>query len=375
MKYLIFDIECCDGKHICEFGYVLIDEDFNVLERDCITINPEHKFKLAGREKESDISLAFSEEVYYNSPKFDFYYDRIKGILTAPDCQIVGFSLSNDISFLETAYELYGKDPINFTYCDFQKLYQGYTKSKNRTSVEGFVAELHISDIKLHKSDDDSWAVVRALHIICEKEKLTLSETLEMLKKRNNDYCAERAKEYKRSLIEKINSGDLNAQKKFVRNFIRGLPLSEEKQENVFFCKRVCISSHFQKNRFNEFLAIIRQLYLYGATYNGKASECDIFIKYQDGDEEEVRFASVKRAEKTEKKTIQVLSLDEALQFLNLASEDLNKVDYINETPYNERRERRSKGQGQTNYSTGETTMTLGDLFKAQGIDLSKFDS
>ena len=73
MKYLIFDIECCDGKHICEFGYVLIDEDFNVLERDCITINPEHKFKLAGREKESDISLAFSEEVYYNSPKFDFY--------------------------------------------------------------------------------------------------------------------------------------------------------------------------------------------------------------------------------------------------------------------------------------------------------------
>lgn len=46
MKYLSFDIECCDGQHICEFGYVLIDEQFNVLERDCITINPEYKFKL-----------------------------------------------------------------------------------------------------------------------------------------------------------------------------------------------------------------------------------------------------------------------------------------------------------------------------------------
>lgn len=46
MRYLSFDIECCDGQHICEFGYVLIDEKFNILERDCITINPEYKFKL-----------------------------------------------------------------------------------------------------------------------------------------------------------------------------------------------------------------------------------------------------------------------------------------------------------------------------------------
>ena len=39
MKYLFFDIECCDGHHICEFGYVLIDEQFNILERDCLTID------------------------------------------------------------------------------------------------------------------------------------------------------------------------------------------------------------------------------------------------------------------------------------------------------------------------------------------------
>lgn len=41
MKYLSFDIECCDVQHICEFGYVIIDEQLNVLERDRITINPE----------------------------------------------------------------------------------------------------------------------------------------------------------------------------------------------------------------------------------------------------------------------------------------------------------------------------------------------
>jgi len=371
MKYLSFDIECCDGKHICEFGYVLIDEQFNVLERDCITINPGYKFKLTGRDKESDISLAFPEEVYYNSPNFDFYYDRIKSILTTPDCQIVGFSLSNDAGFLATAYELYGKEPISFTYYDFQKLYQGYTKAKNHTSVERFVAELQIPNITLHKSDDDSWAVIRALQIISEKEQLSLPETLKMLKKRNNNYRAERAKEHNLSLIKKINGGNLKAQNEFMKNFIHRLELSEEKKDDLFFGKSICISSHFQKKRFNEFLAIIERLYSLGATYTGKASVCDIFIEYQDGEEEEIRFASVKQAEEIENKSIKVLSLEEALKTLNLTLDELNKVDYINEKLYNERKERRRKRQAY--YSTEESKTTLGDLLKAQGIDLSKF--
>ena len=352
---------------------MLIDEQFNILERDCITINPGYKFRLTGREKESDISLAFPEEVYYNSPKFDFYYDRIKTILTTPDCQIIGFSLSNDAGFLATAYELYGKEPISFTYYDFQKLYQGYTKAKNRTSVEGFVEELQIPNITLHKSDDDSWAVIRALQIIGERENLTLPETLKMLKKRNNDYHAEKAKEHNLSLIQKINGGNLKAQNEFMKNFIHRLTLSEEKKDDLFFGKSVCISSHFQKNRFNEFLAIIERLYSYGATYTGKASVCDIFIEYQDGEEEEIRFASVKQAEESENKSIQVLSLEEALKALNLVVEDLNKVDYINSKLYSERKERRKDRRGGTYYSTGESKTTLGDLLKAQGIDLSKF--
>lgn len=34
MNYLFFDIECCDGAHICEFGYVLTNDKFEVLDRD-----------------------------------------------------------------------------------------------------------------------------------------------------------------------------------------------------------------------------------------------------------------------------------------------------------------------------------------------------
>lgn len=367
MKYLSFDIECCDGHHICEFGYVLIDEQFNILERDCITIDPGYKFKLSGREHESDIQLAFPEEVYYASPKFDFYYDRIKALLTTPDCQIIGFSLANDTGFLATAYELYEKEPISFTYYDFQKLYQGYTKAKNRTSVEGFVKELEIDDIHLHKSDDDSYAVIKALQIIGEREKLTLPETLKMLKKANNNYRAEVAKEHNLSLIEKINSGNPKAQREFLKNFIHRLKVVKETRNSIFWNRAVCISSHFQTKRFNECLAIIERLYEYGATYTGKASVCDVFIEYQDGEEEDVRMTSVKQAIETGEKEIKILTLAETLQHLGLTEEDLNKVDHINGKLYAERKDKKYK-KSQTYIDKSNKPTTIGDILKAKGV-------
>lgn len=98
--------------------------------------------------------------------------------------------------------------------------------------------ELQISDIILHKSDDDSWAVIRALQIIGERENLTLPETLKMLKKSNNDYRAEKAKEHNLSLIEKINGGNLKAQNEFMKNFIHRLKVSEQKQDDLLLWKK-----------------------------------------------------------------------------------------------------------------------------------------
>lgn len=46
MKYLIFDIGCCDGRHIYEFGYVITNDKFEVLEKQVITINPDKPFNL-----------------------------------------------------------------------------------------------------------------------------------------------------------------------------------------------------------------------------------------------------------------------------------------------------------------------------------------
>ena len=46
MKYLFFDIECCDGNHICSFGYVIVNNNFEILEKKDLVMNPEKRFKL-----------------------------------------------------------------------------------------------------------------------------------------------------------------------------------------------------------------------------------------------------------------------------------------------------------------------------------------
>ncbi len=118
-----------------------------------------------------------------------------------------------------------------------KEAHQGHAKAKNRAPVERIVKELEIIGIQLHKSDDDAYAVIRALQIIGKREKLTLPETLEMLKQKNKSYKAERAREYNLSLIEKINSGNSKAQSKFLKNFIHRLKASEEKKEDIIFCR------------------------------------------------------------------------------------------------------------------------------------------
>ena len=370
MKYLSFDIECCDGRHICEFGYVVVDEKFNVLERDCLTMNPKYKFALTGREHEKDITLAYPEEIYYNSPTFAYYYTKIKDLLTMPDCKIIGFSLHNDSVFLATACELYSKEPIKFEYYDFQKLYQGYMRSKKSASIESMAKELGITDIKLHKSDDDAWAVIRGLQVIGEKERLSLVDTINTLKKCNKNYHAEQAIERNRTLAEKAKSGNVAAQNKIIKNFIYKLKTKDLNINGDFAGKNICISSDFQKLHFNEFLGMIQRLYEYGANYTGKASECDVFIKYQESEIEDLRYLSVMRAIETEKRHIGILSLDEGLKALNLILENLSKIDHVNEKAYIERiKQRKEKGRIHNFIDKTNIPTTIGDILKSKGVN------
>ena len=89
MRLLFFDIECANhynGKgKICEVGYIITDEKFNILARKDIPINPQSRFNLIGRKKERDLHLAHEANNYqkYKEAKTYYeHYDNLKYLFT-----------------------------------------------------------------------------------------------------------------------------------------------------------------------------------------------------------------------------------------------------------------------------------------------------
>ena len=61
MKYLFFDIECCDGNHMCSFGYVIVNNNFEILEKKDLVMNPEKEFRLGRYTFNPRIHLAYNK--------------------------------------------------------------------------------------------------------------------------------------------------------------------------------------------------------------------------------------------------------------------------------------------------------------------------
>lgn len=363
MNYLIFDIECCNGRHICEFGYVLFNENFELLKREYLTINPEHPFTLGRRNSEREISLAFPDELYERSPIFPVYYEKIKELIEKKDQTIIGFSMANDNGFLITACENYKLNPIRFKFIDLQKLYKAYVGAKNDYSIEKIVAELSIDGITLHKSDDDSFATMRILQEICKKENLNITDTLALLKRKANNYQEEQAKERSLTYYEQLLNGSRNAQKRFMKNFLRNL--KTKKTKGYFSGKIVCMGENFQRKEFNKYLCIIENLYDNGATYTGKMTECNVFITLPAFDEFDYRYEVAQKRRKREEK-IEIITLEKALEVMNLTEKELENKDYISGV-LAEIEEQKN------NVSYKEASPTsIGEYLKLKGIKIDK---
>ena len=73
MRYLFFDIEASDGNYgICEFGFVVTDENFRPLVKKIYLINPKKPFNTVGRPGRPDVNLYYPKEEYLKSINWIF---------------------------------------------------------------------------------------------------------------------------------------------------------------------------------------------------------------------------------------------------------------------------------------------------------------
>lgn len=374
MRYLSFDIECCDGQHICEFGYVLADEQFNVLKKDFFIINPEKPFKLTGRPQEDDLTLCFQEETYYAGFTFPHYYEKIKELLTFEDQIIIGHALSNDAGFLRNACREYKLDPINFSFFDTQKAYALYTNEKSRISLETAGEQFHLDKPSfLHKSDDDALLTLQMMKKLCELSSASLSEMKVLYPTANGCshnfnimYTGNSLPEMLEALAKNPDALSNKRKEMCLKQFAKNVKANAPIKNSKLSGSKLCFSSSFEKYNFKDTLVLIQMLANYNCHYNMKMSENEYYVATQeelDSTEinERTRYYS---ALHNKEKEHTVITFDELYEILSTSEAAVKESPW----PQIEKKKPRIK-----EYSTGSASNTIGEQLKAKGIDLSKF--
>ena len=180
MDYLFFDIECCDGVHICSFGYIVVDKNFKNAKKYDILMNPNHPFKL-GKVSNPYIKLAHSNEEFESAPTFDHFYGRLKRLFEKKDRMFFGFSTNSDLNFLKIACQEYDLPNFDITSYDLQKIFQKFAKASHVESLESVCNHLGINTQKfhLHKSCDDAHLTMLVAKKLCKMQKCTLDDLAE----------------------------------------------------------------------------------------------------------------------------------------------------------------------------------------------------
>lgn len=191
MKYVFFDVECSncykgEGK-LCEFGYVITDEKFCVLRKDVLPMSPgqggENRFDKGIYKRDPEFDWAYDIDTYYQFDEYPFFHEKIKSLLEDKQARVFGYSVDNDIRYLDSTIRRYKLNSIQYQAYDVQKMANYFLKLKDAVSLkEAFIQicdKKELVNIEPHLSRDDAYMTMRIVQNICAKLEITFDELVE----------------------------------------------------------------------------------------------------------------------------------------------------------------------------------------------------
>ena len=412
MKYLFFDLEYASSKggisKICEFGYVLTDESFKVLERDNFIIDP-----YITREKWDwrVVNRILTREVseYESSPRFDEYYYDIKKLILDAD-YVLGHTLAKDANALNQDCERYNLPSIDYDFYDIKIFYKQFSNTKNDTSVTNMLNELKIEgEEREHDAETDAFNTMLELKQMMSVLNVSLSELIELVpeaKDRTENYIVKSIEEniIKREikLKESLESGDGSndikqngENRKRYHQFLDNVKPQKE-GGGVFNGKKVSISANYEEHHFRQMLNLVQLITNEGGTVILNEPLSDVFVKYdvvlEDGSlRDDSKLKHVMEANENGS-NIEIIDFSDLLCRLSVTEDELDNMpmpsfDFlfeegaiikdrkdlaaINRMKNSKKVEKVDRNGNKIVYSSGNSaSLTLGDLF---GDIFSKF--
>ena len=290
MKYLFFDIECAgvfkNVAKICAFGYCLTDEQFNILEKEDILINPQGGFHLTDRKGTQGLVLPYSYDAFKKYPTFPQLAERIYALLEDKDTLVAGHATMNDVKYLNLESKRFSLRSFHFKFTDTQFVYMNRIGDFSRQFGLGTIADELKVEFTPHRAVDDAYATMRIAEALCKEAGCSFPELLERLQiqqGRIENYeitqststafeehllaVARRKEERERCRVEFHNYIDKAKRKREKEGKLKG--------------KRVCFAHALTYDLDNAKL-LVDGLFKEGGFYSFRAEECDVYIYAED---------------------------------------------------------------------------------------------
>lgn len=272
MNYLFFDTECAYGRGgICEFGYIITDEDFNTLKADNLLINPHIKFDDYGHKK-AGIIFAYSKEEYYSAPDIMDRYDEIKALLTDENTAVIGFSTDSDAKFLNNDLDRFDMPFINYTFWDVLKMYRMIAGRTTSLKLDILYSETHGANLMHHEALSDTKMTIEVLKKLLKDYNLTFKDVTENYKATSGESFNGRIVYNDGSVFSYTKGGKTTvANRRILDEAIRNEPISLLSEK--FRGKIFSVAPNIARDDFAVSLAVCNRSQKLGASFS--LSICD----------------------------------------------------------------------------------------------------
>lgn len=292
MQFIAFDLESTDGcfgsGNICEFGYCVADENFNITEQDNILIKPTGEVNNAYYR----VKLSYPLKAYYMAPTFEKNYAKIGTILKKDDCIVLGHAIHNDIVGINAACKLNNLRPFDFCFVDTQLLYSVFKNMQGVTSLDKIAEDIG-ADFKHHRADEDARLALLTLKHIMQKEGLAFDELLAAYEANvgiNQNGVIENFVS-KKCLSQAPSVTSKNSKRRILSMF-EPEPVCEADidTKNELYGKKIFINRDTMIEDIDLTRAVINKLAKLGAKPVGFVKNCDYYV----GDADKIQLTSAK---------------------------------------------------------------------------------
>ncbi|MBQ8433803.1 MAG: hypothetical protein IJX23_03235 [Clostridia bacterium] len=277
MKYLAFDIEAANGyklSSICSIGIVIADEQFNILSRQNVWINPKTKYNLNGTRKNVGIDLHLDKKLLDSSPYFSQVYDKIKALLTDPNYVVVGHAVDADVRMLNATCKRYNLPSLDFNFICSQLLYKLYKGEKEVKALSKIANVIGVTFLE-HNSEEDALMSMLTLKYLVQDSGLTVQQLIEK-------YHVRIGSNVNFELVRPV-SLDGQLSKKHLTQIavdkIKEYAKTVKKTSNIYKDKVFCLARSLEVSDEPQLYQVVHAIVAGGGRYSSKLVKCNVYVK------------------------------------------------------------------------------------------------